>query len=185
MFNYQRPLTNFKHASNASIFPLLDLSSRAFSQDRWTSDIKAADAGIGLTNRVYQSMRVLAPVITSASAPMALFRRDLVPRKMSSSCGIHRSVERLEVLTADVVGPWVASGDKYSGILEDVNIGGRYALPWIIHRGAAVVGLTGAGPCDPQEVETRTFETAFFTCRLFSVRERRPVPAAVLSSGIS
>jgi hypothetical protein len=185
MFKYQRRLTNFKLASDASIFPASDMSSRAFSQDRWTSDIKVAGAGIGLTNRVYRRMRVLARVITSASAPMAIFRRDLVPGKMCSCRGVLGSAGGLELLTADVVALWVASGDEYGGTLEDVNVGGVYALPWIIRRGAAGVRLTGAAPCDPEVVETRTVETRLFACRLSAVRERRRVPGAVSSSGIS
>jgi len=156
MFKYQRRLTNFKLASDASIFPASDMSSRAFSQHRWTSDIKVAGAGIGLTNRVYRRMRVLARVIMSASAPMAIFRRDLVPGKMCSCRGVLGSAAGLELVTADVVVLWVASGDESGGTLEDVNVGGVYALPWIIPRGAAVVPLTGAAPCDPEVVETRT-----------------------------
>jgi len=53
-------------ASDASIVPALDMSSRAFSQERWTSDIKVVGAGSGLTNRVYWIMRVLACVVTAA-----------------------------------------------------------------------------------------------------------------------
>jgi len=65
----------------------------------------------------------------------------------------------------------VASGDEYGGTLEDVNIGGVYALPWIIRCGAARVRLTRAARCDPQVVETRTVETQLFACRLSAVRE--------------
>jgi len=185
MFKYQRRLTNFKLASDASIFPVSDMVSRAFSQDRWTSDIKVAGAGIGLTNRVYRRMRVLARVITSSSAPMAIFRRDLVPGRMCSCRGLLRSAGGLELLTADVVALWVASGDEYSGTLEDVNVDGLYALPWIIHRGAAGVRLTGAAACDPEVVETRTVETRLFACRLSAIRECRRVPGAVSSSEIA
>ena len=84
-------------------------------------------------------MRVLARVNTSASAPMAIFRPDLVPGKMCSCRGVLGSAGALELLTADVVALWVASGDESGGTLEDVNVGGVYALPWIIHRGAAGV----------------------------------------------
>jgi len=185
MFKHQRRLTNFKLASAASIFPESDMLSRAFSQDRWTSDIKVAGAGIGLTNRVYRRMRVLARVITSASAPMAIFRRDLVPGKMCSCRGVLGSAGGLELLTTDVVAPWVASGDEYGGTLEDVNVGGVYALPWIIRRGAVGVRLTGAASCDLEVVETHTVETRLFACRLSTVRERRRGPGAVSSSGLS
>jgi len=185
MFKYQRRLTNFQLASDASIFPGSDMSSRAFSQDRWTSDIKVAGAGIGLTNRVYWRMRVLTRVITSPSAPMAIFGRDLVPGKMCECRGVLGSVGGLELPTADVVALWVASGDEYGGTLEDVNVGGVYALPWIIRRGAAGVRRTGAAPCDPEVVETRTVETRPLACRLSAVRECRRVPGAVSSSGIS
>jgi len=130
-------------------------------------------------------MRVLARVITSASAPMAIVRRDLVPGKMCSCRGVLRSAGGLELLTADVVALWVASGDENGGTLEDVNVGGVYAVPWIIRRGAAGVRLTGARPCDPGVVESRTVETRLFACRLSAVRERKRVPGAVLSSGIS
>ena len=65
----------------------------------------------------------------------------------------------------------MASGDEYGGTLEDVNIGGVYALPWIIRCGAARVRLTRAARCDPQVVETRTVETQLFACRLSAVRE--------------
>jgi len=185
MFKYQRRLTNFKLASDTSIFPASDMSTRAFSQDLWTSDIKVAGAGIGLTNRVYRRMGVLARVIRSASAPRGIFRRDLVTGKMCSCRGVLGSAGGLELLTADVVAVWVASGDEYGGRLEDVNISGVYALPWIIRRGAAGVGLTGSTPCDPEMVETRTVETRLFACRLSAVHERQRVPGAVSSSGIS
>jgi len=172
MFKYHRPLTDFKLAFDALIFPASDMSSRAFSQDRWTSDFKVAGAGIGLTNRVYRRMRVLARIITSASAPMAIFRRDLVPGKMWSCRGVLGSAGGHELRTADVVALWVASGDEYGGTLEDVNVGGVYAPPWIIHRSAAGVRLTGATPCDPEVIETGTVETQLFACRLSAVRDR-------------
>ena len=130
-------------------------------------------------------MRVLARVITSASAPMAIFRRDLVPGKMCSCRGVLGSAGGLELLTTDVVAPWVASGDEYGGTLEDVNVGGVYALPWIIRRGAVGVRLTGAASCDLEVVETHTVETRLFACRLSTVRERRRGPGAVSSSGLS
>jgi len=79
-------------------------------------------------------MRVLAHVITSASAPMAIFHRDLLHGQMCSCLGVLGSAGGLELLTADVVARWVASGDEYGGTLEDVNVGGVYAQPWIIRR---------------------------------------------------
>jgi len=185
MLEYQRPLTIFMPASDASIFPASDLSSRAFSQHRWTSDIKLAGAGSGLTNIVYREMRILGRPITAASAPVAVFRRELVPCQMCSCCGVFRSPGGLELLAADVVALWVASGNESSGTLEDVNVGGVYALPWIIHRGAARVRLTGAAPCNPEVVETGPVETRLFACCLSSVREWRRVPGAVSSSGKS
>ena len=81
----------------------------------------------------------MAHVITSASAPMAIFHSDLVPAKMCSYRGVLGLAGGLELLTADVVALWVARGDDYGGTLEDVNVGGVYALPWIIRRGAAGV----------------------------------------------
>ena len=66
----------------------------------------------------------------------------------------------------------MASGDEYGGTLEDVNVGGVYALPWIIRRGEAGVRLTGAAPCNPDLVETCTVETRLFGCCLSAVRER-------------
>ena len=66
---------------------------------------------------------------------------------------------------------WVASRDEYGGTLEDVKVGGLYALPCIIHCGPAGVGLTGAAPCDPEVVESRSVETRLFACRLSAVRE--------------
>ena len=184
MLEYQRPLTIFMPASDASIFPASDMSARAFSQHRWTSDIKEAGAG-GLTNRMYRRMRILARAITAASAPVVVFRRELVPGQMSSCRGVLKSPGGLELLAADVVALWVARGDDYGGTLEDVNVGGVYALPWIIRLGAARVRLTGAAPCDPEVVETRTVETRLFACRLSAVRERRRVPGTVSSSGKS
>jgi len=126
MFEYQRPLTIFMLASDTSIFPVSDMSPRAFSQERCTSDIKVAGAGSGLTDRVYWRMRVLARVITAASAPVAIFRSELVPGQMCSCCGVLGSPGELELLTTDVVTLWVASGDEYGGTLEDVNVGGVY-----------------------------------------------------------
>ena len=185
MFEYQRPLTIFMLASDASIFPASDMSLGAFSQERWTSDLKVAGTGSGLTNKVYRRMRVLACVITAASAPVAIFRRELVPGQMCSCCGVLRLPGGLELLPLDVVTLWVASGDEYGGTLEDVNVGAVYALPWIIRRGAAGVRLTGAAPCDLEVDETRTGETRVFACPLSAVRERRRVPGAVSSSGMS
>ena len=104
---------------------------------------------------------------------------------MCSCLGLLGSAGGVELLTADVVALWVASGDEYRGTLKDVNVCGVYALPWIIRSGAAGVCLTGAAPCDPEVVETRTVETRLFACRLSAVREQPPVPRAVLSSGIS
>ena len=130
-------------------------------------------------------MRVLARAITAASAPVAIFRRELVPGQMRSCRGVLGSPGGLELLTPDVVALWVASGDEYGGTLEEVNVGGVYALPWIIRRGAAGVRLTGAAPCDPEVVETRTAETRLFACRLSAVRERRRISGAVSPSGIS
>jgi len=54
----------------------------------------------------------------------------------------------------------------------------------MIGRGAAGVRLTGA-PCDPQVVETRTVETWVFAYHLSTVCERRRVPCALSSSGMS
>jgi len=130
-------------------------------------------------------MRVLARVITAASAPVAIFRHELVPGQMSLCSGVLGSRGALELLTPDVVTLWVASGDEYGGTLDDVNVGGVYALPWFIRRGAAGVRLTGAAPCDPEGVETRGVETPVFACCLSAVREWRRVPGAVLSSGMS
>jgi len=127
----------------------------------------------------------LARVITTASAPMAIFRRDLVPGKMCSCRGVLGSAGGLELLTADVVALLVAIGDEYGGTLEHVNVGGVYALPWIIRRGAVGVRLTGAAPFDPEVVETRTVETGPFACPLSAVRDSQRVPGAVSSSGIS
>ena len=185
MLEYQRPLSIFMPASDASIFPASDMASRAFSQHRWTSDIKEAGAGRRLTNRVYRRMRILARAIKAASAPVAVYRRELVPGQMCSCRGVLKSPGGLQLLAADVVALWVASGDEYGGTLEDVNVGGVYALPSIIRRGAARVSLTGAAPCHPEVVETPTVETRLFACRLSAVRERRRVPGAVSSSGKS
>ena len=127
----------------------------------------------------------MARAITAASAPVAVFRRKLLRGQMCSYRGVLQSPGGLELLAADVVALWVASGDEYGGKLEDVNVGGVYALPWIIRRGAAKVRLTGAAPCDPEVVETRTVETRLFACRLSAVGERRRVAGAVSSSGKS
>jgi len=130
-------------------------------------------------------MRILARAITAASAPVAVFRHELVPGQMCSYCGVLKSPGGLELLAADVVALWVASGNEYGSTLEDVNVGGVYALPWIIRRGVARVRLTGAAPCDPEVVETRTVETRLFASRLSAVHERGRVPGAVSSSGKS
>jgi len=76
----------------------------------------------------------------------------------------------------------LASGDKYGGTLEDVNVGGVYALPWNIRRGAAGVRLTGAAPSNPEVVETHRVETRVFASRLSALRDRRRVTGAVASS---
>jgi len=130
-------------------------------------------------------MRILGRAITAASAPMAVFRHELVLDRMCLCCGVLKSPGGLEPLTADVVVLWAASGDEYGDTLEDVNVSGVYALPWIIHHKAARVRLTGTARCNPQVVETGIVETCLFACRLSAVRERRRVPGAVLSSGKS
>jgi len=79
---YQSPLPIFMLATDGSIFPAWDMSWRAFSQTRWTSDINTVGARRGFTNRVYHRIRVLARTITAASAPLALFRRKLVSSQM-------------------------------------------------------------------------------------------------------
>jgi len=104
MFEYQRPLTIFILASDASIFPASDMLSRAFSQERWTSDIKLAGAASGLTNRVYWRMRVLARIITAASAPLAIFRRELVPGQMCSRSQIAGRTRASDSRRSDTVG---------------------------------------------------------------------------------
>jgi len=81
-FEYQRPLSIFMLATDGSIFPALDMSSRALRQIRSTSDINTAGAGRGFTNRVYHRISVLAHTITAASAPVAVFRRELVSGQM-------------------------------------------------------------------------------------------------------
>jgi len=145
MFEYQRPLVIFILAFDTSIFPASDMLSRPFSQELWTSDIKVAGAGSGLTNWVYWRMRVLTRVITAGSAPVAIFRGELLPAQMCACCRILGSPGPLGLLTPDVVTLRVASGDEYGGTLDDLNVVGVYALPGIIRRGAAGVRMTGAG----------------------------------------
>jgi len=119
-------------------------------------------------------MRVLARIITAALAPVAIFCSGLVPGQMCSCCGVLTSLQGLELLTPDIVTLWVASGDAYGCTLEDVNVGGVYAVPWIIRRGADGVRPTGTASCDPEVpvVETYTVETRVFAWCLFAVRER-------------
>jgi len=81
-FEYHRPLTILMLGTDGSILPASDMSSRACSQTRWTSDINTAGAGRGFTNRVYHRIRVLARTITAASAPLAVFRRGLESGQM-------------------------------------------------------------------------------------------------------
>ena len=125
----------------------------------------------------------LGRAITAGWPPVAVFHRELVlPVQMCSCRGVLTSPEGLELLTADVVALLVASGDEYRGTLEDVNVGGVYALPWIICRGAARVRRTGAAPCNPEVGESCTVETRLSACRLSAVRERPRVPGTVSSS---
>jgi len=121
----------------------------------------------------------------SVLALVAIFHRNLVHGKICSCCGLLRSLRGLQPLTVHVVALWVASGNEYSGTLADENVSGVYALPWIIHHGAAGVRLTGAAPCHLMLVETQKVETQLFACRVSAVRDQQRVPGAVLSSGIS
>jgi len=130
-------------------------------------------------------MRILARAITAGSASVAVFRCKLVPGQMCLCRGILKSSGGRQLLAADVVALWVASGDEYGVTLEDMNVGGMYAQPEIIGSVAARVRLTGAAPWDPEVVATHTVETRLFACRLSAVRERRPVPGAVSLSGKS
>jgi len=156
MFEYQGPQTIFMLASDASIFPASDMSLRAFSQEQSTSDINVAGPGSRLTNTVYWRMRVLASIITAAAAPRTIFWHELVPSQMCSYCAVLGLRGGLKLLTPDVVTLWMASGEEYSGTLDDVNVCGVYALPGIIRRGAAEVRLSGNAPCHSAVVETRT-----------------------------
>jgi len=142
-------------------------------------------AGRGLTNRVYRRRRILARAITAASAPVAVFHCELVPGQMCTCRGILKLPGGLELLTADVVALWVASSHEYRVTLEDVNVCGVYALPWIIRRGATRARLTGTAPCDLEVMKTRTVEAWLFACHLFAVGEGRQVPGAVSLSGKS
>jgi len=81
-FEYQGPLTIFMLATDGSIFAASDMSWRACSQTRWPWDINKAGVGRGFTNRVNHRIRVLARTITAASAPVAVFRRELVSSQM-------------------------------------------------------------------------------------------------------
>ena len=81
-FEYQLPLTIFMLAADGSICPASDMSSRAFSQTQWTSDINTAGAGRGFTNRVDHRITVMAGTITAASAPVARLRCELVSGHM-------------------------------------------------------------------------------------------------------
>jgi len=103
-------------------------------------------------------MTILTRASTAALAPVAVFRRELVIGQMCSCRAVLKSPAGLELLTADVVALWVASGNKYGDTLEDVNVGEVYAIPWIIRREAARVCLTSAARCDLEVVETRTVE---------------------------
>jgi len=115
----------------------------------------------------------VACIITAASAPVTIFRRQLVPGQMCLCCGVLASPGGLELPTPDVVTLRVASRDECGGTLQDVNLGGVYAVPWIIRRGGAGVCLTVTGPYDPEVVETRIVETHVFARRLSAVHEPR------------
>jgi len=121
----------------------------------------------------------------SVLALVAIFHRNLVHGKICSCCGVLGSLRGLQPLTVHLVALWVASGNESSGTLEDVNVSGVYALPWIIHHGAAGVRLTGAAPCHLVLVETQKVETLLFTWHLSAVRDQPRVPGPMLSSGIS
>jgi len=97
----------------------------------------------------------------------------------------HTSVECTHYLGSYVGGvyalPWIIRRWSVRTTLDHTSVecthylgsdvGGVYALPWIIPRGAVGVHLTGAAPCNPEVVETRTVETPLFACRLSAVRE--------------
>ena len=70
--------------------------------------------------------------------------------------GVVDSPAGLELLTPEVVGLWVASGDEYRATLDDENVGGVYGPPQIIHQWMLGVLLPGAVTYDAVVVEIRT-----------------------------
>jgi len=101
----------------------------------------------------------LARVSTAASTPLVVFRRDWVPGKISTECGVLDSPAGLRLLIPDVVALGVGSGDEYLATLDDGSTGRVYALPGIIRARAAGDRLTSAASSDPEVVETHTVDT--------------------------
>src|SRR5207237_9029698 len=88
----------------------------------------------------------------AASAPDAVFRREITSGQMCWCRGVVDSPAGLELLTTEVVGQWVASGDEYRASLDDENVGGMYGPPRIIRRWTLGVLLPGVISCDPAVV---------------------------------
>jgi len=82
ILEYHHLLTIFMLASDSLILPASDMSLRAFGQARLISDSKVVGPETGLTNRVYRGVRLLACFIPTGLAPVAIFRRELVPGQM-------------------------------------------------------------------------------------------------------
>ena len=107
----------------------------------------------------------------AASAPDAVFRREITSGQMCWCRGVVDSPAGLELLTPEVVGLWVASGDEYRNTPDDKNTGGVYGPPRIIRRWMLGVLLPGAVSCDPVVVEIRTVVRRLFLS-LSALRDR-------------
>lgn len=125
---------------------------------------------------------MLTSIFMVGSAPVAVFRRQLGPGQMCSCRGELKSLGGLQLLTAEALALWVASGNEYGVTSQDVKACGVYTVPWIILRGQVRVRLTDARAGNPELVETRTGETCLFACHLCAFPELPPVPGAESSS---
>ena len=98
----------------------------------------------------------------ATSAPDAVFRHEITSGQICWCRGVVNSPAGLELLTPEVVGLWVASGDEYRAILDDENVGGVYGPPRIIRRWTLGVLLPGAVSCDQAVVEIGTVVRRLF-----------------------
>ena len=121
---YLSKLTCLTLTSESSIFPALEISSRALPQSMYASDIKVTAFWSGSLKRVHLSIRVIAHSNIIRSGPVSVLRLGSIAGQILCH-GVSGSPTRPELLTAKAVAQRMPSGDEYCPTLDDRKVDGR------------------------------------------------------------